>query len=114
VAGGKFADEFNRAIETILVAQSAGEEAFTPDEKELLGNIAHHLGVAAYAVQSTRDLQRLREQVGSGNAALVNRVAFVQASGALPVEALLEAVRSDMVERQSLEELLASGMGWEP
>jgi signal transduction histidine kinase len=38
-------------------------DSFTPDEMTLLQNIARQVGVAAYAVQVTRDLQRSRERI---------------------------------------------------
>ncbi|HNB52456.1 MAG TPA: histidine kinase, partial [Anaerolineales bacterium] len=50
-------------IGQILVARRAGEDAFGVDEKALLQNIARQVGVAAYAVQLTRDLQRSRERL---------------------------------------------------
>ncbi len=50
-------------IGQILVSRRAGEDSFTPDEKTLLQNIARQVGVAAYAIQVTRDLQRSRERM---------------------------------------------------
>ena len=50
-------------IGQILVSRRAGEDSFTPDEKNLLENIARQVSVAAYAVQVTRDLQRSRERL---------------------------------------------------
>ena len=50
-------------IGQILVARRTGEAAFTANEKTLLGNIARQVGVAAYAVGLTRDLQRSRERL---------------------------------------------------
>ena len=47
----------------ILVSMRTGEDSFTSDEKALLQNIARQVGVAAYAVQVTRDLQRSRERL---------------------------------------------------
>jgi signal transduction histidine kinase len=47
----------------ILVSRRAGEDSFTADEKILLQNIARQVGVAAYAIQVTRDLQRSRERL---------------------------------------------------
>src|SRR5574341_487604 len=50
-------------IGQILVSRRAGEYSFTSDEKTLLQNIARQVGVAAYAVQVTRDLQHSRERL---------------------------------------------------
>lgn len=50
-------------IGLILVSRRAGEDSFTSDEKTLLQNIARQVGVAAYAIQLTRDLQRSRERL---------------------------------------------------
>src|SRR5574341_893048 len=50
-------------IGQILVSRRAGEDSFTADEKTLLQNIARQVGVAAYAIQVTRDLQRSRERL---------------------------------------------------
>ena len=47
----------------ILVSRRTGEDSFTSDEKALLQNIARQVGVAAYAIQVTRDLQRSRERL---------------------------------------------------
>ncbi len=47
----------------ILVSRRAGEDSFTADEKTLLQNIARQVGVAAYAIQVTRDLQHSRERL---------------------------------------------------
>jgi signal transduction histidine kinase len=47
----------------ILVSRRAGEDSFTADEMTLLQNIARQVGVAAYAVQVTRDLQSSRERL---------------------------------------------------
>jgi signal transduction histidine kinase len=53
----------NEPIGQILVSRRAGEDSFSADEKSLLQNIARQVGVAAYAVQLTRDLQRSRERI---------------------------------------------------
>jgi signal transduction histidine kinase len=47
----------------ILVSRRAGEDSFTADEMTLLQNIARQVGVAAYAIQVTRDLQHSRERL---------------------------------------------------
>jgi signal transduction histidine kinase len=47
----------------IIVSRRTGEDSFTSDEKALLQNIARQVGVAAYAIQVTRDLQRSRERL---------------------------------------------------
>ena len=46
----------------VLSPRSAGE-TFNPAEKELLADIARHVGVAANAVQLTENLQRSRERI---------------------------------------------------
>lgn len=53
----------NQPIGQILLSHRAGEDSFSADEKTLLQNIARQVGVAAYAVQLTRDLQRSRERI---------------------------------------------------
>ncbi len=53
----------NEPIGQILLAHRAGEGSFSADEKSLLQNVARQVGVAAYAVQLTRDLQRSRERI---------------------------------------------------
>lgn len=53
----------NLPVGQILLSRRAGEDSFNPDEKSLLQNIARQVGVAAYAVQLTRDLQRSRERI---------------------------------------------------
>lgn len=53
----------SQPVGQILVSRRAGEDSFTADEKTLLQNIARQVGVAAYAIQVTRDLQRSRERL---------------------------------------------------
>ncbi len=53
----------SQSVGEILVSRRAGEDSFTADEKTLLQNIARQVGVAAYAIQVTRDLQRSRERL---------------------------------------------------
>ncbi len=53
----------SQPVGEILVSRRAGEDSFTADEKTLLQNIARQVGVAAYAIQVTRDLQRSRERL---------------------------------------------------
>ncbi|HUV26129.1 MAG TPA: histidine kinase [Anaerolineales bacterium] len=46
-----------------LQLPEADGESFNPAEKDLLADIARHVGVAANAVQLTENLQRSRERI---------------------------------------------------
>ncbi len=50
-------------IGQLEVAPRAVDEAFTPDERRLLADIAHQAGVAAHAARLTADLQHARERL---------------------------------------------------
>ncbi|HVP22173.1 MAG TPA: histidine kinase [Anaerolineaceae bacterium] len=53
----------SETIGQLIVSRRSGDGSFTAVEKALLQNIAHQVGIAAYAVQLTRDLQHSREQL---------------------------------------------------
>jgi signal transduction histidine kinase len=50
-------------IGQFILAPRAPSEPFTPADRRLLEDIAHQVGIAAYAVRLTTDLQRSRERL---------------------------------------------------
>ncbi len=52
-----------QSIGVVVLSPRAAGEPFTPTEQRLLADIANQIGVAAYAVLLTEDLQRSRERL---------------------------------------------------
>ncbi len=97
-------------IGKILVAPRSGEDAFTADEKSLLQNIARQVGIAAYAAQLTRDLQRSRERLVSAREEerrrlrrdLHDGLGPTLASQSLTLEAIEKLITQDPIKALSL------------
>jgi signal transduction histidine kinase len=53
----------NERIGRLVLSPRSAGETFNPAEKDLLADIARHVGVAANAVQLTENLQRSRERI---------------------------------------------------
>jgi signal transduction histidine kinase len=53
----------NERIGRLILSPRSNGETFNPAEKELLADIARHVGVAANAVKLTENLQRSRERI---------------------------------------------------